>query len=69
MSEIEQGTVKWFDNTKGYGFINRDSGDDVFVHQRAIKADGFRTLTAGQRVEFITVKGNKGLHAEQVKSI
>jgi CspA family cold shock protein len=66
MSERERGTVKWFNNAKGFGFIQREQGEDVFVHYRAIKADGFRTLTDGQQVEFSVKQGEKGLHAEEV---
>jgi cold shock protein len=66
MSEREKGTVKWFNNSKGYGFIQRDKGDDVFVHFRAIRGDGYRSLQDGQRVEFSIKEGQKGLHAEDV---
>jgi cold shock protein len=66
MSEREQGTVKWFDSAKGYGFIKRDHGDDVFVHFRAIRGQGYRSLTDGQRVEFSVTEGQKGLQAEDV---
>ncbi|MFC1936690.1 cold-shock protein [Chloroflexota bacterium] len=66
MSEKEQGTVKWFNDAKGFGFIERESGDDVFVHHTAIMADGFRSLAEGQRVEFTVVQGQKGPQAEQV---
>ncbi len=66
MSERETGTVKWFDNAKGYGFIQRDQGEDVFVHFRAIRGDGFRSLEDGQRVEFTVAQGQKGLQAEDV---
>jgi CspA family cold shock protein len=66
MAEREQGTVKWFDNAKGYGFIKRENGEDVFVHFRQIRGDGFRSLKDGQRVEFSVVKGQKGLQAEDV---
>jgi len=66
MSEKEQGTVKWFNGSKGYGFIERDSGEDVFVHFSAIIADGFRTLDEGQRVEFIVTEGEKGPQAQEV---
>ena len=66
MSERETGTVKWFDNSKGYGFIQRSAGEDVFVHFRAIQGDGYRTLNEGQRVEFSVVQGQKGLQAEDV---
>jgi len=66
MSEKEQGTVKWFNNAKGYGFIQRSSGDDVFVHHSAIQAEGFRSLAEGEAVEFTVTKGPKGLQAENV---
>jgi CspA family cold shock protein len=60
------GTVKWFNNAKGFGFIEREEGDDVFVHYRNIRAEGFRTLREGQRVEFMIAQGPKGLQAEDV---
>ncbi len=66
MSERVIGTVKWFNGTKGYGFIARDGGPDVFVHFSAIKADGFKNLTEGQKVEFSIEKGPKGLQAADV---
>jgi CspA family cold shock protein len=66
MAEKEQGTVKWFNGSKGYGFIERDSGEDVFVHFSAIMTDGFRTLDEGQRVEFIVTQGEKGPQAQEV---
>jgi cold shock protein len=66
MSEKEQGTVKWFNNAKGYGFIQRASGDDVFVHHSAIQAEGFKSLAEGESVEFSVTKGPKGLQAENV---
>ena len=66
MSAREQGTVKWFNSSKGFGFIQRDQGGDVFVHFRAIVGDGYRSLEEGQRVEFIVTKGQKGLQAEEV---
>lgn len=69
MSEREKGTVKWFNNNKGYGFIQRDSGEDVFVHFRAIRGDGYRSLEQGQRVEFSVKDGQKGLQAEDVSVI
>lgn len=69
MSERENGTVKWFDNAKGYGFISRSSGDDVFVHFRAIKGDGFKSLQEGQQVEFSVVQGQKGLQADEVVAV
>ena len=66
MSEKEQGTVKWFNGSKGYGFIERQSGGDVFVHFNAIVGEGFKNLEEGQRVEFEVVQGQKGLQAENV---
>ncbi|HKP86261.1 MAG TPA: cold-shock protein [Blastocatellia bacterium] len=62
----EIGTVKWFNATKGYGFITRASGDDVFVHYSAIEAEGYKTLNEGQRVEFTITQGPKGLAATNV---
>lgn len=62
----EQGTVKWFNAAKGYGFIQRQSGEDVFVHFSAIEAQGYRSLDEGQTVEFEVVTGPKGLQAEKV---
>jgi cold shock protein len=64
----EQGTVKWFNDAKGYGFISRDKGDDVFVHQSAIQTGGFRSLQEGQRVQFDLKKGLKGWQAENVRA-
>ena len=69
MNKMEQGTVKWFNSGKGYGFIQCDSGDDIFVHFKAIKTDGFKTLTEGQRVEFLVEKGAKGLQAAEVTAL
>lgn len=66
MSEKEQGTVKWFNGSKGYGFIEREQGNDVFVHFSAIMGDGFRNLEEGQRVEFDVTQGQKGPQAENV---
>ena len=66
---MSQGTVKWFNNEKGYGFITREDGDDVFVHYSAIAGDGFRTLHEGQRVEFEVTKGQKGLQASNVTKV
>ena len=60
MTAREQGVVKWFNDTKGFGFIQRNGGDDVFVHFRAIQGEGHRSLRDGQRVEFSVVKGQKG---------
>jgi CspA family cold shock protein len=68
MSDRQTGTVKWFNESKGFGFISRDSGPDVFVHVRAINGTGFRTLTEGQKVSFKVVQGQKGLQAEDVTS-
>ncbi len=66
MSDKEQGTVKWFNGTKGYGFIERAKGGDIFVHFNAIMSDGYRSLTEGQRVEFTVGQGKKGPQAENV---
>ncbi len=66
MNEKETGIVKWFSNAKGYGFISRDQGEDVFVHFSAIVGTGFRTLEEGQRVEFNVEQGPKGLQATNV---
>jgi cold shock protein len=68
MADRESGTVKWFDNAKGYGFIQRPGGEDVFVHYRAIRGEGYRTLQEGQQVQFNIVKGQKGLQAEDVEA-
>ena len=62
----ETGRVKWFNNAKGYGFIERSSGGDVFVHHTAIQSDGFRSLAEGERVEFDMVEGQKGPAAQNV---
>ena len=62
----EQGTVKWFNDAKGYGFISRQNGEDVFVHFSAIQSEGFRSLQEGQAVSFDVAKGPKGLQAENV---
>ena len=62
----EVGVVKWFNDQKGFGFITRENGQDVFVHHKAINATGRRTLREGDRVEFIVTQGNKGLQAEEV---
>ena len=69
MEERETGTVKWFNNGKGYGFIEREGGDDVFVHYSEIEGDGFKSLDEGQRVEFAVTEGNKGLQATSVTKI
>jgi cold shock protein len=65
----EQGTVKWFNASKGYGFIQRQTGEDVFVHFSAIQMDGYKSLNEGQTVEFEVTKGPKGLQAENVTSL
>jgi CspA family cold shock protein len=66
MSENQVGTVKWFNNTKGYGFIETDQEGDIFVHYSAISGSGFRTLEEGQKVEFTVIEGQKGLQAQNV---
>jgi cold shock protein len=68
-SRLTQGTVKWFSNEKGYGFIARPDGDDVFVHYSAISGEGYRTLTEGQAVEFDIVEGPKGKQAANVRPV
>lgn len=67
MNNRESGTVKWFNDAKGYGFIQRETGDDVFVHYTAINGDGFRSLSEGQRVEFEIEQGVKGPQARNVE--
>jgi cold shock protein len=64
----ETGTVKWFNAAKGYGFIEREGGGDVFVHFKQIRGDGYKALNEGQRVEFSVIKGQKGLQAEDVSA-
>ena len=66
---METGTVKWFNDAKGYGFISRQNGEDVFVHFSAIQANGFRSLQEGQQVQSDVVKGPKGWQAENVKGV
>lgn len=66
---MAQGTVKWFNNEKGYGFIAVDGGDDVFVHFSAIQMDGYKSLEDGQRVEFEVTQGNKGPQADKVRVV
>lgn len=67
---MEQGTVKWFNDAKGFGFISRaNGGEDVFVHHSAVQSSGFRTLAEGQAVEFNVTKGPKGLQAENVRAL
>lgn len=69
MSERVVGTVKWFNASKGYGFIAREGGPDVFVHYSAIQSEGFRNLEEGQQVEFEVERGNKGLQAANVRPL
>jgi CspA family cold shock protein len=64
---MEQGTVKWFNDAKGFGFLSRANGEDVFVHYSAIKSEGFKSLQEGQAVQFDVVKGPKGWQAENVR--
>ena len=66
---MAQGTVKWFNDSKGFGFITKDDGEDVFVHHSAIQSEGFRSLAEGDKVEFEVVKGPKGLNAANVKKL
>lgn len=66
MSTRITGTVKWFNNAKGFGFITQEGGDDVFVHFRSIRGDGYKTLDEGQTVEFNLIEGPKGFQAEDV---
>lgn len=66
MADRESGTVKWFNSSKGYGFIVRDQGGDIFVHYSAISGDGYRSLEEGQRVEFTVGEGQKGPQAREV---
>jgi len=65
--ERETGIVKWFNDAKGFGFISRESGEDVFVHFRAIQGQGFKTLKEGQKVTFAVIEGQKGLQADAVE--
>jgi len=66
MAERETGTVKWFNATKGFGFISREQGEDIFVHFSAIRGEGYRTLNEGQQVEFTVTEGEKGPQAQDV---
>ena len=67
MAERQSGTVKWFNDAKGFGFITPESGDDLFVHFRAIVGEGFKSLQEGQKVTFVAVNGPKGMQADQVQ--
>lgn len=69
MAERETGTVKWFNAEKGYGFITREQGSDVFVHHTALDGEGFKKLDEGQKVEFTVVQGDKGLQAQDVTTL
>lgn len=69
MSNRQLGTVKWFNDEKGFGFITPQEGPDVFVHYRSIESTGFKSLTEGQKVSFLVAKGPKGLQAEQVQVV
>jgi CspA family cold shock protein len=66
---MEQGTVKWFNAAKGFGFISREGGEDVFVHFKEIVGDGYKTLNEGDKVSFEVTKGPKGLQAQSVKKV
>ena len=68
MADRENGTVKWFNDAKGFGFISRESGEDVFVHFRAIQGNGFKSLKEGQKVTFVAVQGQKGMQADEVQA-
>ncbi|MCU7834940.1 MAG: cold-shock protein [gamma proteobacterium symbiont of Taylorina sp.] len=69
MSNKVKGTVKWFNESKGFGFIEQESGEDVFAHYNQIASEGFKTLAEGQQVEFIITQGPKGLQAENITAI
>jgi CspA family cold shock protein len=69
MSDRQTGTVKWFNDAKGFGFISREGGEDLFVHFRAIQGTGFKSLQEGQKVTFVVTKGPKGLQADQVQPL
>ena len=69
MSERIQGTVKWFNSSKGYGFISQENGDDVFVHFQSIISDGYKSLNENDKVEFVVTEGQKGPQASEVKVI
>lgn len=69
MSNRQTGTVKWFNDEKGFGFITPESGADLFVHYRSIQSNGFKSLKEGQQVTFVAVKGQKGMQADEVQVI
>ena len=69
MSNRQTGTVKWFNDEKGYGLITPQSGDDLYVHFKAIQSDGFKSLKEGQQVSFVATRGQKGMQAEEVQVI
>jgi CspA family cold shock protein len=66
MSDRKTGVVKWFNNKKGFGFIEQEGGEDIFAHYKNIRGDGFRTLHEGERVEFLVTNGPKGLQADDI---
>ena len=69
MAERQTGTVKWFNNTKGFGFISQENGNDVFVHFQSIVGDGYKSLEEGDKVQFTLANGPKGLQANEVRTI
>lgn len=69
MSQTQTGTVKWFNDAKGYGFITPEQGQDLFVHFRSIQGTGFKSLKEGQKVTFKVVQGQKGLQADEVQAV
>ena len=69
MSQRQSGTVKWFNDEKGFGFITPESGPDLFVHYRSIQSTGFKSLQEGQKVSFVAVKGQKGMQADEVQVV
>ncbi|KXD54985.1 cold-shock protein [Pseudomonas aeruginosa] len=69
MSNRQNGTVKWFNDAKGFGFITLESGNDLFVHFRSIQGTGFKSLQEGQKVSFVVVNGQKGLQADEVQVV
>lgn len=69
MSNVQTGVVKWFNDTKGFGFIQTQGGQDVFAHFKNIQSDGFKSLTEGQQVEFTVSQGQKGLQAENIRPL